>query len=156
MTAFLSFLKKDLYIYLRGRQGKGQMERERISSRLPAESERGAPCGAWSHEPWDRDLSQNQSRMLNQLSHPGAPNFSSLLIYYSAARKIVILFSVWQGGTRPGTMWDMPWGQTHPLLSRAQGPGKHINKLGQCKVTGKSILQRQPWKGRWDDFSLQN
>ena len=33
-------------------------------------------CGAWTPKPRDHDLSQSQ--MLNQMSHPGAPNFNFL------------------------------------------------------------------------------
>ena len=35
-----------------------------------------ARLGVWTHELWDYDLSQNQ--MLNQLSHPDAPQTTTL------------------------------------------------------------------------------
>ena len=38
------------------------------------------PCGAWTHKPWDHDLSQSQ--MLNPLSHPGAPSLAVLKSEY--------------------------------------------------------------------------
>ena len=31
-------------------------------------------CGAWTHKPWDHDLSRSQA--LNRPSHPGAPPYS--------------------------------------------------------------------------------
>ena len=54
-------------------QGRGRERgRHRIRSRLQAPSCRHrAPRGAQTHELRDHDLSQ--SRMLNRLSHPGAP-----------------------------------------------------------------------------------
>ena len=66
--------------------GEGQIERERetgrhrIQSRLHAVScQHRAQCGAWTHRPWDHDLSWSQT--LNQLSHPGTPpNFSEASI----------------------------------------------------------------------------
>ena len=45
----------------------GGYRRSKASSVLTAATQ----CGAGTHEPWDRDLSW--SRMLNQQSHPGAP-----------------------------------------------------------------------------------
>ena len=48
------FLKRDLFE--REKRGRDR-RRERISSRLPAEHR--APPGAWSHNPWGYDLSQN-------------------------------------------------------------------------------------------------
>ena len=52
--------------------GAEQRGRHRIRSRLRAPSCRHrARCGAWTHKLWDHDL--NRSRMLNRLSHPGAP-----------------------------------------------------------------------------------
>ena len=55
-------------------QGRGgERGRHRIRSRLQALScQHRVQCGAWMHEPWDRDLSQSQR--LNQLIHPGAQN----------------------------------------------------------------------------------
>ena len=54
-------------------QGRGRERgRHRIRSRLQAEScQHRARRGASTHEPWDHNLSRN--RMLNRLSHPGAP-----------------------------------------------------------------------------------
>ena len=72
---FLFFLK---VYFLRKReteheQGKGRERgRHRIQSRLQALScQHRTWCGAWPHELWDHHLSW--SRMLNRLSHPGAP-----------------------------------------------------------------------------------
>ena len=66
----------NLYLFLReteNEQGRNRERgRHRIRSRLQALScQHRAWHGARTHEPWDHDLSQ--SRMLNQLSHPGAP-----------------------------------------------------------------------------------
>ena len=54
-------------------QGRGrQRGRHRIQSRLQALScQHRAQYGAWIHEQWDHDLSQNLS--LNRLNHTGAP-----------------------------------------------------------------------------------
>ena len=52
-------------------RGRGRERgRHRIWSRPRLWAVR-AWCGAWTHEPWDHDLSQ--SRMPNRLRHPGAP-----------------------------------------------------------------------------------
>ena len=58
--------------------GRGRERgRHRIGSRLQALSHQlRAQHGAWTHGPWDRDLSW--SRTLNRLSHPGAPAHRSL------------------------------------------------------------------------------
>ena len=54
--------------------------RHRIWSRLQALScQHRAPCGAWTHELRDHDLSR--SRTLNRLSHPGAPSYLFLREY---------------------------------------------------------------------------
>ena len=54
-------------------QGRGRERgRHRIQSRLqPLSCQHRARRRAWTHEPWDHDLSWSQT--LNQLSHPGAP-----------------------------------------------------------------------------------
>ena len=62
--------------------GGGWWQRERggqrIWSRLQAPScQHTAQCRARTHEPWDHNL--NPSRMLNWLSHPGAPHHHFLL-----------------------------------------------------------------------------
>ena len=52
--------------------GGAERGRPRIRSRLQALScQHTAWHGAWTHKPWDHDLSR--SWMLNQLSYPGAP-----------------------------------------------------------------------------------
>ena len=59
--------------------GEGQRERgrHRTPSRLQALSyQHKARCGAWTHKPWDHDLSRSQT--LNQLTTQ-APQFSSIL-----------------------------------------------------------------------------
>ena len=78
----LQFFFFNVYFRERERQskwGRGrEWRRRRIWSRLQALScQHRAWRGTQTHEPWDRDLSR--SRMLNQLSHPGAPRVSSLL-----------------------------------------------------------------------------
>ena len=70
----------NIYLFLRDKErrstsgGGAETEREthRIRSRLQALScQHRAWCGAWTHEPWDHDLSQSWT--LNWLSHPGIP-----------------------------------------------------------------------------------
>ena len=75
-TFFLNFLLR-FFIFERQREterkwGRGRERgRHRIGSRLQALScQHGARRGAWTHEPWDRDLSWSQ--ILNRLSHPSA------------------------------------------------------------------------------------
>ena len=52
--------------------GGSEREGDRIWSRFQAlRCLHRAQHGAWTHKPWDHDLSQ--SRMLHWLSHPGAP-----------------------------------------------------------------------------------
>ena len=48
-----------------------EKEREREYPKQAPHCQHGARCGARTHEPQDHDL--NQSRMLNRLSHSGAP-----------------------------------------------------------------------------------
>ena len=69
-----------MFIYLRERQSVSKVGSEREGD---TESEAGCrlgaistePHGAQTHEPRDHDLSQSQ--ILNQRSHPGAPNYST-------------------------------------------------------------------------------
>ena len=60
----------------RGAEREGNTESE-TGSRLSCQHR--AWCGAQTHESWDHDLSQ--SRMLNQLSHLGAPRFLKYCTY---------------------------------------------------------------------------
>ena len=53
-----------------GAEREGDTESEAVY-RLWAVSTKCSVGGAWTHEPWDHDLSQ--SRTLNWLGHPGAP-----------------------------------------------------------------------------------
>ena len=55
----------------RERERERDRESKQISSELHAEP--GAWCKAWSHDPEDHDLSQNQAPLGNLLSHPGTP-----------------------------------------------------------------------------------
>ena len=70
--------KKCLFIFERASETERKQGRDskrgthKIWSRLPAPScQHRAWRGAWTHKPWDHDLSQ--SRMLNRLSHSGVP-----------------------------------------------------------------------------------
>ena len=78
----------NVYLSLREREREREREtvceqgrdrergRRRIRSRFQALScQHRARCGAQTHKPGDHDLGQSQ--MLNRLSHPGAPGFSS-------------------------------------------------------------------------------
>ena len=51
--------------------GEGQRERETEDSKQALHWQQKAQCGTRTHEPWDHDLSWNQT--LNRLSHPSAP-----------------------------------------------------------------------------------
>ena len=74
------FSKNFLNVYFWDREkdrvwvGEGQRGRHKIRNRLQALShQHSALCGAWTHKWQDHDLSW--SRMLNWLSHAGAPEF---------------------------------------------------------------------------------
>ena len=79
---------------------KGWAEREggrhRIRSRLQALScQHRAGRGAWTHQPWDHDLSW--SRTLNRPSHPGAPrvrNSSKDFYHWSLSLEITSLTKI--------------------------------------------------------------
>ena len=58
----------------RGRRWGGSAG-ERNSSKLPTEYR--ARCGSGSHNPEIMTWAEIKSGMLNRLSHPGAPHFSS-------------------------------------------------------------------------------
>ena len=81
--ATLFFFLMFLFIFETEReheQGRGRERgRHRIQSRLQALScQHRVWCGARTHESWDYDLSRSQ--MLNQLSHPGTPQFSTFIL----------------------------------------------------------------------------
>ena len=82
LTVFLNF--SNVYLFLRERKKQStsrrgaERGRHRIWSRLLALScQHRARCGARTHKPWDHDPSW--SRMLNWLSHPGAPTLITIL-----------------------------------------------------------------------------
>ena len=61
-----------------GRGRERERGRHRVRSRLQALScQHRARRAAWTHEPWNHDLSRSQA--LNRLSHPGAPLFQDAL-----------------------------------------------------------------------------
>ena len=80
---FLIFF--NVYLFFGGQReteherGRGR-ERGRENPKQTLQDQHRAQCGAWTHEPWDHDLSQNQESMLNPLSHPGAP---ALFFFYA-------------------------------------------------------------------------
>ena len=76
LTVWATQVPQSLFIFEkerereRERERRRQRARHRIWSRLQALScQHGARRGAWTHEPWDHDLSW--SRTPNGLSHPG-------------------------------------------------------------------------------------
>ena len=73
---FIHFLRETEHEWERGRE----RERHRIQNKLQAlRCQHRAQHKAWTHKPWDHDLSQ--SWMLNQLSHPGAPKVQDLRLH---------------------------------------------------------------------------
>ena len=62
---------KFIYFCFKRASGRGQRERGTEDPKRVLCWQQRAWCGAWTHEPWDRDPSR--SRMLNRLSHPAAP-----------------------------------------------------------------------------------
>ena len=92
-SVFLSFFKKfySLFIFeteTEHQWGRGrERRRHRIPSRLQALScQHRARCGTRTHKLWDRDLTW--SRMLNRLSHPGAP----VSLFFNVSLFICYLF----------------------------------------------------------------
>ena len=84
---FLNFLIFERETETEHEVGAGKRKRKsRIWSGLQAPNwQHRAQCRAWSHEQWDRDPSG--SRMLNHLSHPGAPP--------SVISKVTVYFITW-------------------------------------------------------------
>ena len=93
------YLKRYFLMFIfweRGRlqAGKGRERgRDRIGSRLQALScQHRASHGAWTHEPWDQDLSR--SWRLNWLSHPGTPSVQLLI-------SAQVMMSLFLGSSQP-------------------------------------------------------
>ena len=61
--------QKHAHVHAHEQGGGREGERENPKQAWCCQSR--ALCGAWTHEPWDHDLSQSQ--MLNQQSHTDAP-----------------------------------------------------------------------------------
>ena len=85
-----------IYSFLRDRDrtwaGEGQREGETIWSRLQVLScQQRALHMAWTHKPWDQDLSWSWS--LNWLSHPGTP--VRLLLISSRIVQTGVLLGIW-------------------------------------------------------------
>ena len=69
-----------LFFFLREREHERERERERILNRLHVQC--GAWCGARSHSYEIMTRAKIKSRMLNQLSHPGAPIHLHFTLFY--------------------------------------------------------------------------
>ena len=90
-----------IYFWERGRESKQERSRDRgrhrIQSRLQVPScQHRARRGAWTHQPWDHDLSWSQT--LNWLSHPGTP-----MIIFLEEEKNKILS--WSGHSLNSSFW---------------------------------------------------
>ena len=91
----LKFFLMFIYFWDRERQsasGRGaERGRHRIPSRLQAPScQHRAWCRAWTHEPWDHDLSWSQT--LNRLSHLGTP----VILFISVLTNCLAVISSWK------------------------------------------------------------
>ena len=76
-----SFFLMFIFIFDRERDRAWAREGQREGETQEAPScQHRAGRGAWTHEPWDHDLSQSWT--LNQLSYPGAPSFSFLIVFF--------------------------------------------------------------------------
>ena len=73
------------FIYFWESSSGGGAERRTEDLKQGPHWQQQAGCGAWTHEPWDHDLSWSWT--FNQLSHPGAPLLNSILknIFFSAS-----------------------------------------------------------------------
>ena len=72
--------------------GGSERGRHRIRNRLQAPScQHRARHAAWTHGPWDHDLSRSQP--LNRLSHPGAPTLT-FNVSSELAKTILLLGSL--------------------------------------------------------------
>ena len=74
--------------------GERQRERDTQSLKQAPGSELSAQlfraqCGAWTHEPWDHDLSRSQT--LTWLSHPGAPVYDVSNVLLDLVFAIILL-----------------------------------------------------------------
>ena len=56
--------------------GRGKKKRERENPKQAPCSQHRAQCRAWTHEPWDHDLSWSQP--FSHLNHPCAPGLNNL------------------------------------------------------------------------------
>ena len=66
-----------VYFWEKENAQKEQRESKTENPKQASRWQGKAWCGAWTHQQWDRHLSQ--SRIFNQLSHPGAPPLPILI-----------------------------------------------------------------------------
>ena len=74
-------ISKCLFLFIcwfRGREreyaGEGQRERGRENLKQDPHCQCAVWCEAWSHEPWDPDLSRNQESDIQPTEPPGSPS----------------------------------------------------------------------------------
>ena len=85
---FFIFLNVSLFLRERETEHKQGKGRERGRHGIWSSCQHRAWCGAQTHEPGDHNLSQSQTP--NQLSHPGAPDYSSYIFYISSFQKVIL------------------------------------------------------------------
>ena len=83
----IALFKKCLFLCVREREcmhvhvhAGGGGERENLKQALYCQ--RRAPCGAWTHEPWDHDLSRNQESDAQLTEPPRRPQNSCKLLLF--------------------------------------------------------------------------
>ena len=95
ISSFFFLIFFNVYLFLRQRETEHEWGRvtergrHRIWNRLQALSCRHrARRGAWTHGPWDHDLSR--SRTVNQPSHPGAPGLNFKVNHHNIPHPIYV------------------------------------------------------------------
>ena len=130
-----------MFIFDREREherGRGrERRRHRIWSRLQALSCQHSWHGAWTHEPWDHDLSQSQP--FNLLSHPGTPVFKNVLWFVSLS--VFILF-----------LLPFPYAYLFYTLNSTYEWNNVFFFLWLTYFTQHNTFQFYPCCSKWQDF----
>ena len=136
----------------REREREQERGRERGRERIPSKHRADSTerCGAPTHKPWDRDLSQ--SLMLNRLSHPGAQGLLILNKQFSPwlfkPRKVVRIAALDVGGPQ-GSGLSFPF---YTLSLSYHGHTESISYNSYTKLKPRSF----PWVSGPDAYFCFN